>query len=125
MRKELGLLMLFSASMHACQYMMTYTEIKSSTSIPVADFENKTWLFDEQQMVLLPRPNRTAETGAWLLAGIFAYGLAIILGITSLPSVSSSLSWREFRAIQSKLGWLCLIMTTLHIMIEGKNMWPD
>ena len=33
----------------------------------------------------------------YLGAGVIAYFVAVILGITSLPSVSASLSWREFR----------------------------
>ena len=48
-----------------------------------------------------------------------AYGLSLILGIASLPSVTQALSWREFRALQSKLGWACLILATLHCLIEG------
>ena len=39
--------------------------------------------------------------------------VAILLGITSLPSVSASLSWKEFAFVQSNLGWLCLILVRL------------
>ena len=55
------------------------------------------------------------------LAGVTAYALAVILGVSSLPSVARSLSWREFRMLQSRFGWVCLIMATLHCIIEG---WP-
>lgn len=33
-------------------------------------------------------------------AGILGFGLYLLLGITSLPSVSNALSWREFSFIQ-------------------------
>lgn len=32
--------------------------------------------------------------------GILGFGLYLLLGITSLPSVSNALSWREFSFIQ-------------------------
>ena len=37
------------------------------------------------------------KTSIYLGAGVIAYFTAVILGITSLPSVGASLSWREFR----------------------------
>ena len=52
-------------------------------------------------------------------AGIIAYFVAAILGVTSLPSVSSSLSWKEFRLLQSWLGWLCLLLSTTHCAVLG------
>ena len=53
------------------------------------------------------------------LFGMLAYLLVVVLGITSLPSVGRALSWREFRFVQSKLGWLALILATLHCGVEG------
>lgn len=52
--------------------------------------------------------NQTSEfdtTTAWrsdsyLAVGILGFGLYLLLGITSLPSVSNALSWREFSFIQ-------------------------
>jgi len=51
-------------------------------------------------------------------AGVVGFCLAVVLGITSLPSVSSSLTWREFRSVQSWLGWLCLILSSLHVVFS-------
>ena len=45
--------------------------------------------------------------------------LAVILGITSLPSVTDVLTWKEFAFIQSKLGWLCLCFGTTHDLFPG------
>jgi hypothetical protein len=42
---------------------------------------------------------------AFLLAGIIGFGCAVVLGIVSLPSVSKSLSWQEFRLIQVNRGF--------------------
>lgn len=48
--------------------------------------------------------------------GIFSLGLMAILGVTSLPGVSSSMSWAEFNFVQSRLGWASLIFAVLHIV---------
>ena len=53
--------------------------------------------------------------------GVMAYALAIVLGITSLPSVTNVLTWKEFGFVQSKLGWICLLFACAHDMFYG---WP-
>ena len=53
--------------------------------------------------------------------GVVAYAFSVLLGITSLPSVTAALSWKEFAFIQSKLGWACLIFAVMHDMFYG---WP-
>ena len=82
--------MLLSASMHACFYLLMFNLRKESIL-----------------------------TNMYLCTGILAYFAAVILGITSIPSVSSSLSWKEFRAIQSWLGWICLLLATSHCAFNG------
>ena len=37
-------------------------------------------------------------------AGVFGFALVVLLGISSLPSVTQTLSWKEFAFIQSGLG---------------------
>ena len=54
-------------------------------------------------------------------SGVTAYAFAVLLGITSLPSVTNVLTWKEFAFVQSKLGWFCLIMACIHDMAYG---WP-
>lgn len=44
--------------------------------------------------------------------------MAGILGITSLPSVASSMTWREFSFVQSVLGWFTLLLSTLHMVFD-------
>ena len=55
----------------------------------------------------------------FILIGVISFGLAIILGITSLPSVTDVLTWKEFAFVQSKLGWLCLCFGTAHDLFLG------
>nr|XP_055066132.1 metalloreductase STEAP4 [Misgurnus anguillicaudatus] len=64
------------------------------------------------------------NTAAWrhdsyYSMGILGFGLFVLLGITSLPSVSNSLNWREFRFVQSKLGYITLLLCTLHTFLYG------
>ena len=98
MRKYLGLLMLLSASVHGCLYCLRLVD-------------------------------RTPEQREWneimyMNFGVLGFVMAVILGITSLPSVSSSLSWQELRAIQSWLGWSCLVFCTAHCLTNGaEHKW--
>jgi len=91
MRKQFGLLMLLSASIHACYYVLLFMHQLPST-----------W-----------------QLNIFVTGGVLGYFLAVILGITSLPSVSSSLSWKEFRTVQSWLGWACLVFSTIHVLCIG------
>ncbi|XP_019571948.2 metalloreductase STEAP4 [Rhinolophus sinicus] len=56
---------------------------------------------------------------SYLALGILGFFLFVLLGITSLPSVSNMVNWREFRFVQSKLGYLTLILCTAHTLIYG------
>uniref|UniRef100_UPI0037E8E20B metalloreductase STEAP3-like n=1 Tax=Semicossyphus pulcher TaxID=241346 RepID=UPI0037E8E20B len=55
----------------------------------------------------------------YLSAGILALGLLSLLAVTSLPSVSNTVNWREFSFIQSTLGYCALSMATLHTLLFG------
>ncbi|KAM6995724.1 metalloreductase STEAP4-like isoform 1-T1 [Tautogolabrus adspersus] len=60
-------------------------------------------------------------TDSFLVLGILGFFLYVLLGLTSLPSVGGTLSWREFSFIQSKLGHLTLFICTSHGYIYGWN----
>ncbi|XP_028326535.1 metalloreductase STEAP4-like [Gouania willdenowi] len=60
-------------------------------------------------------------TDSFYVLGILGFFLYVLLGLTSLPSVGGSLSWREFSFIQSKLGHLTLFICTAHGYIYGWN----
>lgn len=40
------------------------------------------------------------RSDSYLAVGILGFGFYVLLGITSLPSVSNALSWREFSFVQ-------------------------
>ena len=68
----------------------------------------------------LKNPLNNSEQGeCFLMSGVFGFALVVILGISSLPSVSSVLTWKEFAFIQSGLGWLAMILLCAHDMFYG------
>ena len=78
--------------------------------------------------VSMPSHDWDWRINSFMMAGVMGYAFAILLGLTSLPSISSALSWREFRLFQSYLGWLCLILCTAHVVLngwEGLIEWED
>uniref|UniRef100_A0A668ABK6 STEAP family member 4 n=1 Tax=Myripristis murdjan TaxID=586833 RepID=A0A668ABK6_9TELE len=113
-RKQLGLLALGFASLH-----VLYTLL-----IPIRYFVPLFTLCHYQI-----RENKTVDfetstawyTDSYYSMGILGFGLYVILGISSLPSVSNALSWREFNFIQSKLGYLTLFFCTFHTYLFGWN----
>merc|ERR1712083_665353 len=86
--------MLFSGSIHACMSV--------GTTIEFTHYWDDNW-----------------QDQCFITTGILSFALAAILGITSLPSVTDILSWKEFAFIQSKLGWLCLCFGTAHDLFPG------
>ncbi|CAH1268006.1 STEAP3 [Branchiostoma lanceolatum] len=56
---------------------------------------------------------------------IFTGGLALalmsVLGVTSTPSVQNAMNWREFVFVQSKLGFACLFVGTAHCIVYGST----
>ncbi|XP_078105541.1 metalloreductase STEAP4-like [Sander vitreus] len=113
-RKQLGLVALGFAFLH-----MVYTLI-----IPIRYY---VIFWVSANTISQIRENRTSvfdTTTAWrsdsyYSMGILGFGLFLLLGITSLPSVSNALSWREFSFIQSKLGYLTVFFCTLHTYLYG------
>ncbi|XP_059908986.1 metalloreductase STEAP4-like isoform X3 [Gadus macrocephalus] len=115
-RKQLGLLALGFAFLHVLytllipiRYYVRY-EIRAYTVLQIR--ENKTEVFDTTS---------AWYTDSYFSVGILGFALYVLLGITSLPSVSNALSWREFSFVQSKLGHLTLLLCTLHTYLYGWN----
>uniref|UniRef100_A0A671FRG5 STEAP4 metalloreductase n=1 Tax=Rhinolophus ferrumequinum TaxID=59479 RepID=A0A671FRG5_RHIFE len=79
---------------------------------------------DASRQATSKKENPFNTSYAWLsdsyvALGILGFFLFVLLGITSLPSVSNMVNWREFRFVQSKLGYLTLILCTAHTLIYG------
>ncbi|NXX78132.1 STEA4 Metalloreductase, partial [Urocolius indicus] len=94
-RKQLGLVALAFASLH-----VLYTLV-----IPIRSFVR--WRISSQTVsqALNNRTEPLNNTNAWLsdsylALGILGFFLFVVLGITSLPSVSNTVNWREFRFVQ-------------------------
>lgn len=113
-RKQLGLLALGFATLHVLYTLIIpiryYVRFRLSSSTISEIRENRTSKFD----------TTTAwRTDSYYSIGVLGYCLFLLLGITSLPSVSNALSWREFSFIQSKLGYLTLFFCTFHTYLYG------
>ncbi|XP_012635031.1 metalloreductase STEAP4 [Microcebus murinus] len=113
-RKQLGLVALGFAFLH-----VIYTLV-----IPIRYYVR--WRLRNLTITqaLLKKEDPFSTSSAWLsdsyvALGILGFFLFVLLGITSLPSVSNAVNWREFRFVQSKLGYLTLILCTAHTLVYG------
>ncbi|XP_029958144.1 metalloreductase STEAP4-like [Salarias fasciatus] len=115
-RKQMGLVALGFAFLHAVytfvnpiRYNVRYNQIVEA----VAETKNNE---------ITPFDNTEAwGADSFFVLGILGFFLYVLLGLTSLPSVGGSLSWREFSFVQSKLGYLTLFICTAHGYIYGWN----
>ncbi|XP_068942314.1 metalloreductase STEAP4 [Petaurus breviceps papuanus] len=115
-RKQLGLVALAFAFLH-----VMYTLV-----IPIRYYVR--WKLNSRVINQI-KTNKTDPfntTNAWLsdfyvALGILGFFLFVLLGITSLPSISNTVNWREFRFVQSKLGYLTLILCTAHTLVYGRD----
>ena len=119
MRKYLGLFMLLPASIHGCFYMLLYQPHFHRAKLPSPVEEDNDWDWSRMISVSGDKVDPGMQGNIYLGAGVIAYFTALILGLTSLPSVEGSLSWLEFRMIQSRLGWFCLCLATTHALANG------
>ncbi|XP_029307870.1 metalloreductase STEAP4 [Cottoperca gobio] len=115
-RKQLGLIALGFAFLHVLYTLVIpiryYVRFKISEGTISQIRENRTSVFD----------STTAwRADSYYSMGILGFGLYILLGISSLPSVTNALSWREFNFIQSKLGYLTVFFCTFHTYLYGWN----
>ncbi|KAM8967135.1 metalloreductase STEAP4-like [Pelodytes ibericus] len=111
-RKQLGLVALAYAFLHAI-----YTLV-----LPIRYYVR--YWSDRYTLNQVNNPNQFSSYYAWLsdsyvALGILGFFFYILLGITSLPSVSNAVNWREFRFVQSKLGYLTLVLCTAHTLAYG------
>nr|XP_028607051.1 metalloreductase STEAP4 [Podarcis muralis] len=113
-RKQLGLVALAYAFLH-----VLYTLV-----IPIRGYVRWRWNSYVIAQVLNNKTEPLNNERAWMSdsyvsLGILGFFLFVLLGITSLPSVSNSVNWREFRFVQSYLGYLTLVLCTAHTLVYG------
>ncbi|XP_029812867.1 metalloreductase STEAP1 isoform X2 [Suricata suricatta] len=119
-RKELGLLSFFFAVLHTI-YSLSYPMRRSYRYMllnmaykQVQKHEEDAWIeHDVWRMEI------------YLSLGIVTLAILALLAVTSIPSVSDTLTWREFDYIQSKLGMVCLLLGTMHALVFAWNKWVD
>lgn len=98
-RKHIGILMLWNAAIHAI-LVLSY----SMGSVGLYD-STYSW-----------------RGPTFVACGAFTLLLAGVLGVASLPSVSASMTWREFSFVQSRVGWLVLFLASFHVIF---NFWDS
>ncbi|KGL84904.1 Metalloreductase STEAP4, partial [Tinamus guttatus] len=113
-RKQLGLVALAFAFLHVLYTLVIpiryYVRWRTNSGVISQALNNRTDQFNNSNAWL---------SDSYLALGILGFFLFVLLGITSLPSVSNSVNWREFRFVQSKLGYLTLILCTAHTLVYG------
>ncbi|TMS09232.1 Metalloreductase STEAP2 [Larimichthys crocea] len=113
-RKQLGLLSFFLAAVH----------VLYSLCLPMRRSERYLLLNTAYQQVHANVENAWNEEEVWRVEmyvsfGIMSLGLLSLLAVTSIPSVNSTLNWREFSFIQSTLGYIALLIATFHGLLFG------
>nr|XP_026255142.1 metalloreductase STEAP1 isoform X1 [Urocitellus parryii]XP_026255143.1 metalloreductase STEAP1 isoform X1 [Urocitellus parryii] len=119
-RKQFGLLSFFFAVLHAI-YSLSYPMRRSYR------YKLLKWAYQQVQQ---NKEDAWIEHDVWRMEiyvslGIVGLAILTLLAVTSIPSVSDSLTWREFRYIQSKLGIVSLLLGTIHALIFAWNKWVD
>ncbi|XP_007530280.1 metalloreductase STEAP1 isoform X1 [Erinaceus europaeus] len=119
-RKQFGLLSFFFAVLHAI-YSLSYPMRRSYR------YKLLNWAYQQVQQ---KRESSWIEHDVWRMEiyvslGIMALAILALLAVTSIPSVSDSLTWREFHYIQSKLGIVTLLLGTIHALVFAWNKWID
>ncbi|XP_015666676.1 metalloreductase STEAP4 [Protobothrops mucrosquamatus] len=113
-RKQLGLVALAYAFLHVLYTLIIpiryYVRWRANSFVLQQVFNNKTEPF---------WTGFAWHSDSYLALGILGFFLFVLLGITSLPSVSNSVNWREFRFVQSYLGYVTLVLCTAHTLGYG------
>ncbi|KYO18131.1 metalloreductase STEAP2 [Alligator mississippiensis] len=113
-RKQIGLLSFFCAALHAVY----------SLALPMRRSHRYQLIETAVKQAMEKKPDVWIEEEVWRMEmyisfGIIALGLLSLLAITSLPSIANSLNWREFSFVQSTLGFIALVISTLHTLTYG------
>ncbi|KAJ3611177.1 hypothetical protein NHX12_021193, partial [Muraenolepis orangiensis] len=119
-REQLGLLSFSLACLHAL-YSLCYPMRRSYR------YRVLNWAY---QQVQKNQEDSWVSEDVWRMEiyislGILSLGLLAVLAVSSLPSVSDRLSWREFTCIQRSVGYMALLLGTAHALVLGWSGWVD
>ncbi|XP_035269852.1 STEAP family member 1B-like [Anguilla anguilla] len=120
MRKQLGLIAFFLASLHAI-YSLCYPMRRSYR------YKLLNWAY---QQVKQDKADAWVEDDVWRMEiyvslGILGLAALALVAISSLPSVSDALNWREFQCVQRSLGYSALLLATAHALVYGWRKWVE
>ncbi|XP_053487336.1 STEAP family member 1B-like isoform X1 [Ictalurus furcatus] len=119
-RKQLGLLAFLLACLHAI-YSLSYPMRRSYR------YKLLNWAY---QQVQEKKENSWVEDDVWRMEiyislGILGLGILALVAISSLPSVMSTLNWREFQCVQRILGHVALFLCMAHALVYGWRKWVE
>ncbi|XP_036376883.1 STEAP family member 1B-like [Megalops cyprinoides] len=119
-RKQLGLLSFFFASLHAV-YSLCYPMRRSYR------YKLLNWAYQQVQQ---NKSNAWIEDDVWRMEiyvslGILGLAALALVAVSSLPSVSNALNWREFQCVQRSLGYGALLLCTAHALVFGWRKWVE
>ncbi|XP_071532605.1 metalloreductase STEAP4-like [Panulirus ornatus] len=128
MRKQLGLLMLGLAGIHVCMSLPYLTPQMARTVYEAPKKIQAEVIIDGNttatEIIKIYNSDFSWRGELFLTMGTISTCLLVVLGISSLPSVTATLSWREFTFLQSKLGWVALITAAFHVIfLAGKYIF--
>ncbi len=113
-RKQLGLFALMFAGIHACLCLLMLA------GGYFKGFSVKQKIKGTEQYLY--------RTYYWNVELSFTFAtlsvaLLTILGITSLPSVNQTMSWREWDFVQSKLGYIAMLLGFMHVTLFSYDVF--
>lgn len=121
-RKMLGLF----ALLFSCWHVLISAIILSPASMP--EWYQRTHVYlptnaTHISFELSSRLNWIGETS--ISIGLLGLISMSILGLTSVPSISETLNWQEWRFFQSKLGHVTLFLTMGHVLVMAVPFWIE
>ncbi|KAH9488985.1 Metalloreductase steap4 [Bulinus truncatus] len=115
-RKHLGLISFILACMHA-----------SISTLILSPTYFRSWF------ITIENTTNQSTVEIWMnwkgelscLIGVLALFTLSILAVTSLPSVADSLNWKEWKFLQTKLGFLSMLLAVGHVWVMGVPSWMN
>lgn len=121
MRKELGLLALCLAVVHAVMCLAHVSPIYYPKWYDVTTVIVRT--SDGAEVVVPIRYDHNWKGQCIMSMGVVAMCFLTIVGLASLPGIADRLTMRQWRFIQSYLGQLSLVATVVHVLLKAAPKW--